>query len=285
MNSVRVFALKLWNYDLPRLKKRFFSYRGVRKFFSGRNASSISDNYFFPQFCKKVAKSDKFWNFRQSTLFQEILEHTSYEQGINYIQNILNMGFDYNFIRKCIRDDFVGNPNQFNYKNLGLTCPSNLRYANVLADLISKFSNLNHFSIVEIGGGYGGQARLIRKFFPSVNYTIIDLPEVLLLTERYLYESDYSHMYKFVSAFDLKSIECDLLISNYAFSELSRKNQFEYLNKIILKSRRGYMIYTTVSPPDLNSLSLTEVLREIPKSAAFPESPSTGPGNTLIYWN
>jgi hypothetical protein len=283
VKSVGVFLFKLWHHDVPRIKRRFFNNIIVRKLLIGRDVSSISDNYFFPSFCKKVVSSTEFWNFRQNPALHEILEHVTYQEGANYIENIIKLGFDYEFIRKCVRQDNVGNPKVFNYENLGLTCPSNLRYANVLGDLIVKFGNLDHFSIIEIGGGYGGLARLIRKFFPSIEYTIIDLPEVLLLAERYLRESGNQHGYNFISAFDFSSISCDLLISNYAFSELKREYQIKYLNSIISKSRMGYMIYTTKSPPELNSLSISKVLSKIPNSVATPESPSTG-ANSLIYW-
>ncbi len=284
MNRVRIFYFKIKNHAIRRIHRKAFKFKSIRKLFAARDSSSISDNFFFPSFAKIASASNEFWNFRQSHALHEILEHVSFEDGINYIENIINLGFDYEFIRNCVKDDTIGNPNVFKYENLGTACPSTLRYANVLADLISKFGNLDNFSIIEIGGGYGGQARLIRNFFPSVDYTIIDLPEVLLLAERYLYESDYRHMFKFVSSFDFGPMKCDLVISNYAFSEIKREYQFKYLSLIISKSRMGYMIYTDSSTPEINSLSFAQVLKEIPRSVAIPESPPTGTRNTLIYW-
>ena len=270
--------------SLHDIKRKCLSYPTIRKLLRLRPKSSISDDSVFPNFCLSAAQSDRFFEFRREPILRSILEHTTFDQGNIYLSNILNLGFDHKFVAQCTSNDVVGNPDLFYYENLGLVCPSTLRYANVLADLIIRFGDLAQMSIIEIGGGYGGQARIVKRLFPSCRYSIIDLPEVLLLTKRYLNESSPNSKYDFISAFDFDTNQSDLILSNYAFSELNRDLQFKYISNIISKATHGYIIYNSISSSDLNSLTVPEFLDIFPSAVAVPESPLTWPNNKLIFW-
>jgi hypothetical protein len=99
--------------------------------------------------------------------------------------------------------------------------------------------------IVEIGGGYGGQCAIISRFFNPALYTIVDLEPCLKLTRRYL-DSLGIHGVNYVTMRELDETYTkggfDLVISNYAFSELSRSVQDEYVSKIISGASRGYFL-------------------------------------------
>jgi putative sugar O-methyltransferase len=56
----------------------------------------------------------------------------------------------------------------------------------VAAELHKLFGELRGCDVVEIGGGYGGQARILKALHPSVNCTIIDLSEACMLARTYL---------------------------------------------------------------------------------------------------
>ena len=76
----------------------------------------------------------------------------------------------------------------------------------------------------------------------------------------------------------------DLVISNYAFSELTRSVQEIYLQNLILKSARGYITWNSLSERELSGYNLAELIRLIPNSQIIPERPYTGSGNVIIIW-
>lgn len=101
-----------------------------------------------------------------------------------------------------------------------------------------------------------------------MKYTLYDLPEALGLAERYLgnYEecrnniryADGGHIY-FEDNYDL-------VISEYAFCELRREVQDMYIEKVILKSRRGYFTWNCGSENVFGGYSIQEFLERIPGS-------------------
>ena len=76
----------------------------------------------------------------------------------------------------------------------------------------------------------------------------------------------------------------DFVISNYAFSELVRDIQDIYLNRVILRSRAGYITWNTLSYEELNGYSLEELLEKIPGSRVIAEEPLTKENNCIIVW-
>ena len=145
----------------------------------------------------------------------------------------------------------MGNPQVFTYRYGFLKLksiifsPTTCRYIKILADLQDLFRSLNHMRIIEIGGGYGGQCSIIYKMFKPASYTIIDLEPCLKLSRRYL-ETLGIHGVHYVPMSDLDKThingDFDLVISNYAFSELSKSVQTEYVAKIISRASRGYFL-------------------------------------------
>lgn len=100
--------------------------------------------------------------------------------------------------------------------------------------------------IVEIGGGYGGQCSVLSRVANFRSYTIFDLDEALALTQRYLDELAIPNV-RLVSAFAPKAIDADLVISTYAVSEIDRGSQDEYIDGVLKRARRGYLILNRIS--------------------------------------
>jgi trans-aconitate methyltransferase len=141
-------------------------------------------------------------------------------------------------------------------------------------------------SVVEIGCGYGGQAAVLNRMFGIRDYTCFDLPPVLELIERYLVEvSDLE-----IRRGDLaeKAYKWDLVISNYAFSELRRDLQIHYMENILLKSASGFMIMnsglTNKTGRSTGKLTITEIREFLPNLRIVEETPLTGPDNYVILW-
>ena len=76
----------------------------------------------------------------------------------------------------------------------------------------------------------------------------------------------------------------DLLISNYAFTELARDVQEIYLNKVILNCKMGYITYNDINPDFYHSFKKEELLNLIPNSIMLEEKPLTHKNNCIIVW-
>jgi hypothetical protein len=80
----------------------------------------------------------------------------------------------------------------------------------------------------------------------------------------------------------------DLVISNYALSELPEELQSEYLEKVILKADRGYLIMnsgrTNHSGRSFGKISLNQLNNLGLEISVSEEQPRTGPDNYVISW-
>ena len=83
---------------------------------------------------------------------------------------------------------------------------------------------------------------------------------------------------------ELSPIDYDLAISNYAFTELPRTLQDIYLNRVILKAKRGYITYNEITPKEFNSYKAAELVEMIPGALITKEIPLTHPKNCVIIW-
>jgi hypothetical protein len=118
------------------------------------------------------------------------------------------------------------------------------------------------------------------------SYTFYDLDPALNLSRKFIRTLNLNGKFDFQDGRDPKPGKYlpDLIISNYAFSELSRSVQNAYLENVILKSSKGYMVWNSLAQVHLNAYSLADLIRIIPSSQIIPESPNTGLGNAIIVW-
>lgn len=143
-------------------------------------------------------------------------------------------------------DDIQSNPvlmNMFNKPE---------QYKVVYERLVELFGSLNGMHIIEIGGGYGGQAKVICDDCKVKSYTIIDLPEVCDLQRRFL--KDYP--VECISFIEGRA--CDLVISNYALSEIPDNSM--YMRAVVNKSIHGYITCNT----DFVNIPFAQRIADIP---------------------
>ena len=247
---------------------------------SAESVSGISD---YPAFCKIAAEEPLvFQSFKRQAVYRSILEHVSDPLGQEYLKIIEGRyPFILNKIEECKENDFLGDPMTCFYGDrYGYLSPTTLRYMKVAGDIIHLFGSLEGKEIVEIGGGYGGQCKIISSLAKFGRYTIIDLPEACLLTRKYLRLLGVND----VTLFDNKHLPIkdsyDLVISNYAFSEVGKIQQIQYIEKIINRSKAGYMTCNFISDIfNIESLTLDEILVSIKrpnrKVVVLPEEPDT----------
>ena len=247
--------------------------------------SSLSDNQRYPQACLDAALSyERFNAFRRNPDYQQILEQLGPDWGEAYWQAIRAMPALAAGMERFRANDQVGGPILYNFEGIGPFSPTTLRYVKVLGDLQRLFGPLAGLHIHEIGVGYGGQCRVIQASERPASYTLIDLQPALALCQRYLEQFCLTAPVRFRSMNELEESSSDLVISNYAFSELRRDVQDLYLTRVIRQARRGYMTLNRINPDDFDSYSYEELLATIPGSRLEPEIPLTHPGNAVLIW-
>ena len=234
--------------------------------------TSASDVDPYKNICRLfVANEGAFSKFRNySRNYNRILEHVSPELGQRYLSEITKkIGRNSDLFALARENDNVGSPLVYDYGDYGMFSPTTLRYLKVLIDIEVSFGvNINGDTrIVEIGGGYGGQCRLIKDYFHIKNYAMIDLPEVIALQQKYLSNFGIDEGMLFCSeSIVLKDWGADLVISNFAFDELFLEVQAEYYKNIIKNTPMGYVSgnwhYNECYPPDMFGKEMNATIRE-----------------------
>lgn len=186
------------------------------------------------------------WSFKSMPQYQVVLEHLDKSTGDRYFNEIkiryMNLFKDNKQLLTtlCIENDKYGNPKKEYFDDFVYCSPTNIRYilhSFLILEYIQKL-NLNHFDIIEIGGGYGGLCFFIHKLSSIFNvnissYSIFDLSEASKLQEKYLANLNIQNSY-FYQLDNFKNLKKNsFLLSNYAFSEISLDLQKIYSEQII----------------------------------------------------
>lgn len=254
-------------------------------------ATSISESGMYVKYCGIAAQDEKeFAKFKSNPMYRCILEHATKEQGQAYLDTIRFLYPKLLEKMACFKaNDQVGKPVVYDYPEVGAFSPTTLQYIKIAGDLSAYFGDMSHFHIVEIGGGYGGQAAILHLDQGFEKYTLIDLPQSLALAKRYMETFNIGPV-EFVPNEPVYSNPTyDLLISNYAFSEISYPEQIEYLQKIITQVPRGYMTINFISKLfNIETMQLEEMAKALSTSGhdvyMTPEWPPTGDHNMVIIW-
>ena len=248
--------------------------------------SSVSDSSAYLQIIgSAVENEESFAKFRSNREYRQILEHVSKAQGYEYLREISFGAF--NLRESLSKIDFLnncGSPLVYYYPRLGVLSPTTLRYLKVFDELNRLFPNLKTMSIAEIGGGFGGQAAVLRRLSGFKSYTVYDLPEVHQLQSKFLKANNSELNIFYKDGRSAPSGKFDLVISNYAVSELKRELQVAYIENVVKSSTCGYLTWNLISQDRLGGLRVEEVLRHIPSAKVTNESPLTDEGNVLITW-
>jgi hypothetical protein len=246
--------------------------------------SSVSDTDAYRTVCREAATDDaKLAVFKSIHAYRCILEHASHTVGQVCLDYITKHAPELlPLLPKFKENDSLGNPGVCGYAN-GTFSPTTLRYIKVLAELKMLFGPLDNFSIVEVGCGYGGQAKIIQDAYPSVTHEIVDLPEAEALTLR------YARHFGFKCSGYSGAQPIDLFLSNYAFTELSVDLQRGHLKSIIPHCKRGYITCNFLSGSyGVESLSLGSVVDAIRAVGhdveLIREVPLTYGGNIILVW-
>lgn len=227
-----------------------------------------------------ILKNQKsFNNFKRSYSYRDVLEHVSEHHGKEYLKILetRNDGILTTAIDTVLISDNVGNPIKFKYDNYSKPLsPTTLRYLKVASDLKILFgSDLGE--VVEIGCGYGGQTLINDQLLNVKSALLLDLPIVNNLIDRYLNYHLLKGAFNTTVINKMTPTHYDLVISNYAFSELPKNLQLIYIEKVLSKAKRGYLTMNSGygGKRSYGKLSLDELRNLLPKFLVIEEEPYT----------
>lgn len=243
--------------------------------------------------CNNCLKDNTLFNeFKSRHEYRVILEHVTPQIGKAYIKVLEEKYSEYIPLldwSKFEENDKIGNPLKHNFTELKKYTentkfsPTTIRYIVTGLDILYNYKMKNskkELNIVEVGGGYGGQCKLIFDLAPLFDlevksYTIMDYDIVCNLQKKYLSTLGYKNV-NFLH-FDLKNVpklnKYDLFISNYALGEISKKYQNYYVNYVVKYARNLYIIW--------NMTPLHEYFKT-DKFVKTTENPQTGKKNVVI---
>jgi putative sugar O-methyltransferase len=196
--------------------------------------------------CKEASENDEvFKTFKQHPAYTPILEHVTPALGYEFIKQTDRRFFEEDAFKM---NDSIGGAVTVEYEE-GTYSPSTLRYMKVASDILNGFRQLPYtIDVVEVGGGYGGQALALDTALGIHKYTIVDQPEVIALAKRYLDHFTIEALTDFMPSDGYTPTKCDLFISNYALSELTWDEQEEYYVSFIADAKRVYVTYNAITP-------------------------------------
>ena len=266
----------------------------AKEFSSSKQNRSDSEDGLYVRSINKFLNSQKsFRNFKQDPFYQNVLEHATKEGGQNYLKIILDQApsFLHDYLDEIKQNDELGNPTKFTYDLVGSISPTTLHYVKIASDLKILFGNNFGKNIAEIGVGYGGQALILDTLFNINKITLFDLFPVTKLVSKYLEHFVFKGSFEVSSLNQAEKKDFDLVISNYAFSEVPKNVQLKYIEKVLANSKRGYLIMNSGGESDhfvkglnKNRLRLSELEALLPKFEIKDENPLTSPHNYLIVW-
>jgi putative sugar O-methyltransferase len=289
MDSLR-FRVETQDYYF-RVRNRIRRFVARKSVFNSADGLSDSQASFYVEQVRKLLGDEALLsNFRRKYDYREILEHVSFSLGKQYLDLIeLSMPNSYNqLLLENLRNDSFGNPYRYKYSERLCISPTTLRYIYTAIDIERTLGLGRNESVVEIGVGYGGQAAVLESLYKVSNYDAFDLPEVISLANVYLKKINSKIHFDSRDIHIAQDKVWDIVISNYAFSELNKDLQIRYLDTILRKTSRGYMIMNSgrlnVSGRSTSKLSVNEIAEFLPTMRIKEEYPLTGPDNYVIYW-
>lgn len=250
---------------------------------------------------KEAARcKEKFNNLKKNSAITNIFEHLSEELGkemATHVEDNYPHSINQDFINRFKINDNLGNAFKVELsKNFKEVSPSTMRYLKTYLE-IKKYclDSMEDSKIVEIGSGYGGLCTVISQYENYQNYTLIDLPELLELSEAYLRETSCKAdkiKYKtstraLLEIPDSCQSDIDLVIACYSISVIDKDMQSLYIKNILRHSKHGYIIYNDIGKTfNLENMDSNEFIKELSKYfevKTMPETLATG-NNIIIYW-
>lgn len=211
----------------------------------------------YANYVDSFLESEEIEKFKSNQNYTYMLEHVDLLQGnayLDYLERDTKITSE-DICTFSSLNDSIGKPNKETFK-IGILSPSNLRYLFHAHLILTHMQNLGKRSphIVEVGGGYGGLCLAInflcnRYSVKPQSYTIIDLEPASKLQKKFLnkFTLVFPTFFELSDTYGKDIPFTDMfLISNYCFSEISKKNQIGYINNLFSKCKNGFMAWNFI---------------------------------------
>lgn len=180
-------------------------------------------------------------DFRRNNAVRQIVETVGPVDGRFYASRVREWGPNWLTDDAISRIDAWGNPIRWPAMLLGTPhafSPTTLRYLATALWLRKRGFIEDGSNVAEIGVGFGGLAA-INAAISRVKTTLADLPQVEQAAKRMITENGFGESLSNAPKADAHH---DLVISNYAFTELDSDIQQHYLERYLVKARRGVIV-------------------------------------------
>lgn len=252
-----------------------------------------------------LSKEAEFQHFKQAEEYRHVLEHVTRNEGHGYIENIERwlrahkMSASILPVAELERLDALGDPTRYDFQIGGdgvhlTVSPTTLRYLWYAMDYTEHARKVMptmpvRLTVAEVGAGYAGQylvwqaliaAGVLGQDVRLGRYTIFDLEPVQRLQMKYVQRArgglDGILGWANVSTWSPHYV--DLLVSNYALSELAPRVQRLYWTRLAPWVSHGYLARNAplVDCPATREALTRAVVRE--------EYPQTGQRNEIVAW-
>jgi hypothetical protein len=231
--------------------------------------------------CIKIAESPELFNtFKQNHIFRHVIGNDLLSKETADIL-YKNIETDLSILDKISvykTNDIYGSPNLYDYPLTGNISPGTLYFLNILQSLKNHFGDISNFDIVEIGSGYGGQAKIILDHSVK-SYSMIDVLPTLNLCKKYLSAFEYENV-NFYDSNVIPTNTYDLVISNWCLSEFDETGILNYIESVIRYCNNGYFLMNIW---DSRKEFLLEKLKPYFNTIEeYPEYPKTHSNNNWL---
>ncbi|MBV8169044.1 MAG: putative sugar O-methyltransferase [Alphaproteobacteria bacterium] len=208
--------------------------------------SSISDVPKYRDMCRQAAEDpETFARFREDPIYSWVVSCQVPHDAHDCYEILAARNFDFEFFDR-IRDlDAIGGVTRKDYPHAGAVAPQTMRYVKTMNDLERLFGSLDGKSVIEIGVGFGGLCAVLSRRFRLARYTLVDLPEPLMLARRYLDALAIPDVTCADPASLAPTARYDLVISCYGLSEVARSHQIDYLQRVLQRAASGYLLWNS----------------------------------------
>ena len=172
----------------------------------------------WPELVVEIEKERQHDGYLQSYWISRTMHPQMRPLSRKYWDEIRDKGYVVRDILPAAPDGLVGKPHVFELMpTLSPQTVQHIYYINLMLERLGvRVAEVPH--IVEIGGGYGNLARIIRRMGHTGRYDIVDLPEIHELQRQYLDEALPGHGVRFVRPEEVDG--GDLLIATFSVSEM-----------------------------------------------------------------
>jgi putative sugar O-methyltransferase len=243
--------------------------------FNGQwNAEDVFGSRFLTS-CHEIVSNDSVFNrFKQNEDFKTVIANDSLSKIITdqIYKSIISDNEIMNNIHQYKTNDNIGLPTLYHYPILEYISPGTMYFIYILIDLKRHFEDIHTFNIVEIGSGYGGQAKILLDYGIQ-SYSMIDISPTLDVCKKYLNKFEYINT-SFYTPDEIIQTSYDLVISNWCFSEFDRNGIDFYIESVIKYCKNGYFMMN-VWDESMKQYILQSLRKYFNTVEDYPEFPKT----------